>query len=214
MTKIKLKVPNKLSELTLGQYQKFTKILAKEPDEDFMQKKMIEIFCNVPLDQVNFFKYSSIIKVVEILLDMLNRKPKLRQRFVMNGVEYGIIPDLSDMSFGEFVDLDTYANDWEQMDKALAVLFRPVKSSFKNNYLIKDYTGKETSMSEMPLDVALGAVFFLLNLNSQLMKHTLVSSMDQIKRTNIQQDINSQKSMDGIMHCIRFLDQIQLNTKK
>ncbi len=160
MTKIKLKVPNKLSELTLGQYQKFTKILAKEPDEDFMQKKMIEIFCNVPLDQVNFFKYSSIIKVVEILLDMLNRKPKLRQRFVMNGVEYGIIPDLSDMSFGEFVDLDTYANDWEQMDKALAVLFRPVKSSFKNNYLIKDYTGKETSMSEMPLDVALGAVFF------------------------------------------------------
>jgi hypothetical protein len=39
MTKIKLKIPNKLSELTLGQYQKFSKIYSKDADQDFVQKK-------------------------------------------------------------------------------------------------------------------------------------------------------------------------------
>ena len=39
-----LKVPNDLSEITLGQYQRFNKVLSKDPEEDFLQKKTIEIF--------------------------------------------------------------------------------------------------------------------------------------------------------------------------
>jgi hypothetical protein len=73
MSKAELIVPNKLSEITLGQYQKFSKIFKKDADQDFLQKKMIEIFCNVPLAEVNKFKYSSINKVVNILSDMFKR---------------------------------------------------------------------------------------------------------------------------------------------
>jgi hypothetical protein len=36
------------------------------------------------------------------------------------------------MSFGEYVDLDTYLADWQQMDKAMSVLFRPVTFTKKN----------------------------------------------------------------------------------
>ena len=161
MKKVDLKVPNKLSEITLGQYQKFSKILLKEPENDFLQKKMIEIFCGVPLSQVNFYKYSSITNIVNVLSKMFEKTPELKQVFKMNGKEFGMIPKLDDMNFGEFVDLDTYANDWEDMDKAMNVLFRPIISKYKKDYLIEDYTGElNYNMSKMPLDVALGAVFF------------------------------------------------------
>ena len=54
----KLTVPNKLSELTLGQYQKFNKILGKDPDLDFLRKKTVEIFCGVPRPEVDQYKFT------------------------------------------------------------------------------------------------------------------------------------------------------------
>jgi hypothetical protein len=213
MSKAELIVPNKLSEITLGQYQKFSKIFKKDADQDFLQKKMIEIFCNVPLAEVNKFKYSSINKVVNILSDMFNQKPDLKELFEMGGVEYGFIPKLDDMTFGEFVDLDTYSGDWQEMDKAMAVLFRPIKEKFRGRYLIKEYSGDLEPMKQMPLDVALGAIFFLLNLNDQLMKHTLAYSKEELKNTTIQQLQTSTLNGDGIQACINSLEQIQQNLK-
>ena len=213
MSKAELTVPNKLSEITLGQYQKFSKIFKKDTDQDFLQKKMIEIFCNIPLAEVNKFKYSSINKVVKILSDMFNQKPDLKELFEMGGVEYGFIPKLDDMTFGEFVDLDTYSGDWQEMDKAMAVLFRPIKEKYRGRYLIKEYSGDLEPMKQMPLDVALGAIFFLLNLNDQLMKHTLAYSKEEIQNTTIQQLQTSTLSGDGILACINSLEQIQQNLK-
>ena len=39
-------VPNRLKELTLGQYQHFQKL---EGDEDFLGRKMVEIFCDIKM---------------------------------------------------------------------------------------------------------------------------------------------------------------------
>ena len=158
----KLTVPNKLSELTLGQYQKFNKILGKDPDLDFLRKKTVEIFCGVPLPEVDQYKFTSIVEVTEIINKMFEEKPKLIQRFEKDGIEYGFIPVLTDMTFGEFVDLDTLMSDWDTMNDAMGVLYRKVKQKHKDQYLIEDYdSDKRVNMKDMPLDVALGAIFFL-----------------------------------------------------
>ena len=142
MIKVEIKIPNKLSELTLGQYQKFSKIYTKDADQDFVQKKMIEIFCKIPLADVDKIKYSSIKKVINVITKMFNQQPKLKNIFNLDGVDYGFHPKLADMTFGEFVDADTFAGDWETMDKAMSVLYRPVKDNFKGSYLIEDYDGE------------------------------------------------------------------------
>ena len=41
-------------------------------------------------------------------------------------VKFGFMPKLDDISLGEFIDLDKYISDWQQMHKALSVLYRPV----------------------------------------------------------------------------------------
>ena len=168
----KLTVPNKLSEITLGQYQKFNKVISKDPDLDFLRKKTVEIFCGVPLANVDQYKYTSIVEVTEIINKMFEEKPKLIQRFEKNGTEYGFIPVLTDMTFGEFVDLDTLMSNWDTMDDAMGVLFRKVKQKHKDQYLIEEYdSDKRVNMKDMPLDVALGAIFFLQSLRKESLRH-------------------------------------------
>lgn len=168
----KLTVPNKLSEITLGQYQKFNKVISKDPDLDFLRKKTVEIFCGVPLANVDQYRYTSIVEVTEIINKMFEEKPKLIQRFEKNGTEYGFIPVLTDMTFGEFVDLDTLMSDWDTMDDAMGVLFRKVKQKHKDQYLIEEYdSDKRVNMKDMPLDVALGAIFFLQSLRKESLRH-------------------------------------------
>jgi hypothetical protein len=182
MTTQKLTVPNKLSEITLGQYQKFNKIVSKDPDIDFLRKKTIEIFCGVELAKVDQYKYTSIVEVTEIINKMFEKKPKLIQRFEKQGIEYGFIPVLTDMTFGEFVDLDTLMSDWDTMHEAMGVLFRKVKQKHKEQYLIEEYdSDKRADMTDMPLDVALGAIFFLQSLRKESLKHLESYLQNQVK---------------------------------
>lgn len=194
----KLTVPNKLSEITLGQYQKFNKILGKDPDLDFLRKKTIQIFCGVELANIEKYKYTSIVHVTEIINKMFEEKPKLIQRFEKNGVEYGFIPVLTDMTFGEFVDLDTLMSDWDTMDDAMGVLFRKVKQKHKDQYIIEDYdSDKRVNMSDMPLDVALGAIFFLQSLRKECLKHLEFYLQKQVRKLSPQMRKHLEKLSDG-----------------
>ena len=167
--KIDITVPDKLSEITLGQYQKYLKIQSENTDERFLSSKMIEIFCELNLTDVMKLKLADVNAICSILSDMFNDKPTLRRTFFMDGVEYGFIPNLEDISFGEYIDLDNYLADWNMMDKAMGVLYRPIKNKYGKRYSIQDYEGKETAyMKAMPLDVALSAVIFFLSFRDRL----------------------------------------------
>jgi|TARA_R110000744_G_scaffold12732_1_gene37617 hypothetical protein len=201
-----LKVPNKLSELTLGQYQVFSKILEGDPDVDFMQKKTIEIFCGVDLNNVSKFKYSSIVNVIDIINKMFEQKPKLIDQFKLNGVEYGFIPKLDDMTFGEFVDLDVLMNDWDTMDQAMSILYRKIKSKKDGKYIIEKYNSEKThSFKNMPLDVALSSIFFFKNLNKELVNHILLYLEKEMQQLPVDQRQNLQKILDGGGHFMQLL---------
>ena len=193
-----LKVPNSLSEITLGQYQKFNKVLSEEPDEDFLQKKTIEIFCQVNLADVNQYKYSSIVQVIEIINKMFEQKPTLIKRFKHKGDELAFIPKLDEMSFGEFVDLDLLLSDWETMDEAMAVLYRKIEHSHKNNYTIEAYDSDKTQdMKSMPLDVALSSLFFLESLSKELTNHILLFLENKVEELPTEQKLNLLKTSAG-----------------
>lgn len=193
-----LKVPNKLSEITLGQYQVFSKTMESDPDVDFMQKKTIEIFCGVNLNDVSKFKYSSIVNVIEIINKMFEQKPRLIDVFKLNGVEYGFIPKLDDMTFGEFVDLDLLMNDWDTMDQAMSILYRKIKSKKEGKYIIEKYDSDKThSFKNMPLDVALSCLFFFKNLNKELVTHILLFLEKEMQQLPVDQRQNLQKILDG-----------------
>ena len=166
---IEVKVPENLSEITLGQYQKYLKIQDGDNDEMMIAQKMIEIFCNVELKYVTKMRWKDVQEITLTLSNMFDEDSKFIKMFTLDQVQYGFIPNLDEITFGEFVDLDTYLGDWQQMDKAMSVLFRPVDINVRGRYNIKEYDGTiNEHLKEMPLSIALGAVFFLLNLGKEL----------------------------------------------
>ena len=185
--KSELIIPSDLSEVSLKQYQKFLKIQDSNQDSYFLQCKMIEIFCNLDAKTVRLLKLSDADKVVEVINKMFEAKPTLTRTFKIAGVEYGLIPDLDEMSLGEYIDLDTYLGDWENMQIAMNVLYRPIKNKIKDKYSIKEYNVEsKDALKEIPLDIVLGAIFFLYNLGIEL--------------SQVMMDYSEEHQMDNLMH--------------
>lgn len=197
--KIEINVPTSLNEVTLGQYQKYLKIAENNSDGNFLDAKMIEIFCGIPLSDSYKLKMSSASAIVDILSELINQTPKHTERFQMNGIEYGFIPDLDEMSLGEYIDLDNNVSSWEQMHLAMNVLYRPIKTSKLGKYNIEEYDVKNPeSMKDMPLGAAIGSVFFFYNLGIELSKHIVLYSNNQQEMEDIQGQQISEKNGVGI----------------
>ena len=212
--KIEINVPTSLNEVTLGQYQKYLKIAENNPEGNFLDAKMIEIFCGIPLSDSYKLKMSSAAAIVDIITELLNQTPKHTERFKLNGIEYGFIPDLDEMSLGEYIDLDNNVSKWEQMHVAMNVLYRPTKISKVGKYNIEEYDVKNPEkMKDIPLGAAIGSVFFFLNLGMELSKHTIHSSNNQTEMEAIQEQLTSEQSGVGINQFMGSLTEILQNLK-
>ena len=211
--KVDILVPNSLEEITLKQYQKFLKIQKENDDPYFLQCKMIEIFCNLDSKAVRNLKLLDANKIVSVINLMFEEKPKLINTFKLGKVEYGFIPKLDDISLGEYVDLDTYIGDWDNMHIAMNVLYRPIKDKIKDKYIIEDYNNEsKDKLDEIPLDVVLGAVFFLYNLGMDLSQAMMSYLEGEEVETLMQQQI-SQRNGDGIKVSLDLLKEILQDLK-
>ena len=104
----------------------------------------------------------------------------------MGDTEFGFIPKLDEMTFGEYVDLDTFMSDWSTMHKAMAVLYRPIKTRYEDKYEIVEYDGDmyHEAMKKMPLSVAMGSMLFFYRLENDLLMTLEGYSEAEIQKTD------------------------------
>ena len=196
--KLEINVPDSLSEITLGQYQKFVKLYSGEVTEEFLALKMLEIFCGVKLSEAYQMRFKDVDGVVELLTTILNDKPQLVQRFKLGDVEYGFIPNLDDMSFGEYVDLDTYIGDWQNIHRAMAVLYRPIKNKHGERYNLVPYEVVDAEVyKNMPLDAAISSVLFFYRLGIDLSR-AMTNYLEEGKESRLVQYLTSERNGVGI----------------
>jgi hypothetical protein len=137
-------------------------------------------------------------KVVDVLNNMFEKKPDLTRTFKIDGVEYGMIPDLDNISLGEYIDLDTYISDWQNMQSAMNVLYRPIKDKIGDKYTIVDYdVDTKEKLEHIPMDRVLGSIFFLYNLGIEL-SMVMVDYLENPQMGNLMHQQIFQESMDGI----------------
>ena len=198
--KVEVYIPDTLSEITLDKYQRYLKIQEDNTDENFLAIKLIEIFCGLRGDTIMSMKAKSIKDITLILTEMFNEKPQLVKEFKLNGKTYGFIPKLEDMSFGEYIDLDTYIGDMDNIHRAMNVLYRPIKQKYQDKYLIEDYTGDDPEkMKQMPMDAVLSSILFFYHLGMDL-SQTMMNSLEDNKEANLVQYLTSVENGDGINH--------------
>ena len=211
-----VKVPQRLSAIKLNQYQQYLKILKgiekdsesiSNESSEFLNLKSLEIFCGLQLKDSYKLPLSVFDSVLGQLAECFKEQTPRVDRFTMTDaagktIEFGLIPNISEMSFGEYYDLDSYVQDWETMHKAMAVLYRPIVLDTKGKYLIEEYEGSSKwsdVMAEMPVNVALGAYVFFYRLGSKLSKHTMNYLLEEaLDKGDSTSQLTSERSGDGI----------------
>jgi len=209
--KLELVIPTSLSEIPLKSYQKFISIAENSNDDEFVAQKMIETFCGIELKDIVKMKYSDVVDLVQHFENMFTTKTPFVQRFKIKDVEFGFIPELENISLGEFVDLESNLFDKKALNKAMAVMYRPITTKYKDKYNIEPY---ETSakydevMNFAPLNVVLGAKVFFWNLRRELVNLIPTYLENQAKEMSTQQKHNLLNDGDGISQSMHSLKEI------
>jgi hypothetical protein len=195
---INIEIPTKLSDITLGQYKRFLNIQKQTEESHFLNAKAIEIFCDIELKNVMRLKMSDFDKITNKINLLFEQKPKLVQRFKIDSVEYGFHPQLDELTLGEYIDVDTYIADWENMEKTMNVLYRPIENKLKDRYSIKEYNvDTSDNLLAMPMDAVLSSIFFLWNLGIDLSK-TILNYSELGEVTNLTHQQILAENGDGI----------------
>ena len=168
--------------------------------------------------------YNQAIKVVS---EALNKDSILHLTFDLNGVKYGFINDLENMTAGEYGALDELVKDTDKNAyKILNVLYRPIikekfyKSWFnrkkkRGRYLIQpfDASNDVTVFENAPFEIYESALVFFYNLGKDLVSATQ-NYMSQAEQKQAIEMQTLPENGDGIKHLIHTLRQNELELKK
>ena len=209
--KIEINVPTNLNEISLKQYQEFLKVQDGSNDEEFIAQKMVQIFCDIELKEIINMKLTSLNELILHFKNIFESKPKFQPTFKIGTQEFGFITSLEDITYGEYVDLETNLLTWETYHKAMAVMYRPIKFKFKDKYEIMDYKPMpemQDLMKFAPVDIAISSSIFFWNLGSELLNATIIFLERQITKdptaiANIANKLNLENSGGGINQFMR-----------
>ena len=124
-------------------------------------------------------------KVLNYFEELNKQNSDLVQRFRHHGVEYGLIPDFEEMLTKEYLDIDKYEKDFNQIHRLMAVFYRPITKSKGDKYVIEDYKGTSKYsdiMLEVDVSIYQKLIGFFLSLNQILLKDIQISTEKMMKK--------------------------------
>lgn len=191
---IEIKVPNDYSAITFRKYLDLQKDLnAYKDDDEAITAAVFYHLCGIDPKMLKKIDNETYYKIREQLFSFLSSHDyKLKRTLMINGVEYGFEPNLSEMSYGAYVDITKYdtleLNDnWA---KIMSILYRPVTQKKGALYSIEPYEGKIDNdlFYDVTMDVHFGTYFFFINLSTDLL-NVILNSLTQ--QTEIPTNIKS-----------------------
>ena len=107
--KVKLIIPETLKDIKLSQYQKFFFNTKDSEDANYINTQLISCFCNIEDKLVKHIAKRDYDDLINHLTNLINKEEdnyKLQRIIKVNGVKYGFIPKLDDITVGEQADID------------------------------------------------------------------------------------------------------------
>ena len=177
MKEVKLTIPDNWSDITIETYQKYVKIQEGKGSEKNKVVKSLALLCNTTPFVVKKMDYKDLLEIMSIIKTMIDTEPKdeeFRKTFVFKKEEYGFVPNLSKLSTGEYIDLETYCKQpIENLHIIMSILYRKITFKRNERFAIENYDPdefKEELFKDCPMDIALSSLGFFLTLGSVLAK--------------------------------------------
>lgn len=160
--------------LTLENYVKIYKVKDLFTDEYFAAK-LVSIVSGAPQKDLLDAEYPEISFLAnQILKTIPTEKPEFVDRFELLGTHYGFFPTWKELTFAEFIDMDTISTKKPEelldlLHILAAIMYRPiVEEKSKHNFTIEEYDvdkmKKRAELFKKHLNVnyVLGAQFFFI----------------------------------------------------
>ena len=190
---IEIKIPTSYADISLKKWLALQKDIESYKDNDeAVGAVMMYHLCGLDANYLKSIPIDSYNIIRDELNNFIGNVELPLKRFVtIDGVEYGFEPNLSKMAYGAYADIskfNTIAID-DNWAKIMNILFRPVKHKKGEMYSIESYKGddKWQKWLDIPMDVHFGALFFLLNLQIELLNFTLNYLKEEELPPNIKQ---------------------------
>ena len=179
------KLPTSWDEVSVAQYSKLMLAIEKEGTTEIeLMIKSLEALVGIDGGILSRVPIKMLREAYKQLGELTSNMPsnELSRVVEIDGIEYGIIPDFNEITLGEFVDLDNYLQDnYNNLNKIFAVLYRPVIERDGNNYNIEPYSLKNISdrrelfNNRLSIDTVYGALVFFCSIGSKHIESTLYS---------------------------------------
>jgi len=183
------KVPNFIS------IENYVKIFRQKDifSEDYFAAKIISEITNCPVEDLLEGDAQEMNYVAAYIMSLIPQEtPKFIDRFELDGIHYGFFPKWRDLSYAEFVDMDTIST--KKPDELLSLLhilasimYRPIiKERTPHDFDIEKYDielmKERSELFKKKLDIKyiLGAQFFFINYARIFSSYTQMSLMKKI----------------------------------
>lgn len=176
---ITIVVPTDWSAITLSKYIQLQKdIQTYKDNEAAITAALFYHLCGVDAETVQKLDVETFMAIQRDLTAFISNTDLPFQQFLtIDGKEYGFEPNLSNMSYGAYVDLSKYesmgVNDkWAE---AMSILYRPVTKKIGASYEIEKYSGKVDGekFMDVTMNYHFGALSFFFHLLGDLQNATL-----------------------------------------
>ena len=231
MNEVEYKLPE---YLTIEQYVKIYKMQELFEDQYFAAK-LISIITNAPVDELLEHDYQEINFLASELLTLIPIAAPFEDRFELDGVHYGFFPNWKDLTFAEFVDLDTLSSKkpeelLDQLHYLIAIMYRPIiNERGLHDFDIEKYdvktmkTRSELFKKKLNVRYVLSAQSFFTQLEKKFSVYSQLSSIKKLSWTQKVKIVWSMRKMiiqtllkkrtGGISSSTDYLETILQNTK-
>ena len=176
---ITLTIPTDWSGVSLKKYLTLQKDMKNYGDDEEAQTAlMLSHLCGLDAEYIKSLSiedYNTVRMTLEGFIT--NTEYPLQKIININGKEYGFEPNLSQMSYGAYVDISKFGqltidDNWA---KIMSILYRPITDKKGDMYTIEAYKGEidDKLFLQVPMDIQFGCLFFFVNLLTDLLSGTL-----------------------------------------
>lgn len=177
--KLKVQIAANAKAVTLAKYIDYQNAV------DVVEK--VHIITGKPTETIKLMHLNVLDEIVGRFEAALTLGSNVFERKVRIGtIELGFVPNLNELTFGEYIDLDSTCTNLykdgkvngEAAHKMMCILYRPIKAKFGKYYDIEKYQPNakrkyEDAVMQLTLDHVLNVLLFFSSLEIELYSSSL-----------------------------------------
>lgn len=163
---MEIRLPASYSDITIEQAR-------KDQGREMSAFERVLIYGNLTAEELREVPYNAIERANEHLLDICNAPvPQFFKEIKHQGKVYQFIPDFSQFSTGEYIDMEEYLKDpIENAHKIMSILYREPDGLNR----VKPYEGSHERFLDMPYAYFEGCLVFFWTTRNDYLKTSLQS---------------------------------------